>query len=151
MQVPGNQLDGLPANLTPDLETLDLSENLFWRIPDHALPPRLRSLAVIANPNLDPLPRLPETLQTLQMDLCGVTSLPDNLPRGLRELHASELGLTRLPDDLPRGLRTLVLERNQLDRLPANSTELTHCDIHLDENPILSDDLPPLPAAGPRA
>jgi hypothetical protein len=101
---------------------------------------------VIANPNLDTLPRLPETLQTLQMDLCGVTSLPDHLPRGLRELHASELGLTRLPDDLPRGLRTLVLERNQLDRLPANITELTHCDIHLDENPISANDLPPLPA-----
>uniref|UniRef100_UPI0039EFE055 NEL-type E3 ubiquitin ligase domain-containing protein n=1 Tax=Bordetella sputigena TaxID=1416810 RepID=UPI0039EFE055 len=142
----GNHLRLLPDNLPRGLETLELSQNLFWRIRDNALPPRLKTLGLSDNPNLDLLPALPETLTTLHVDATALTALPENLPRGLRQLYANELGLTRLPDDLPRGMTVLAIGHNRLTHLPATITELTRCDIYLEENPIDPANLPALPA-----
>jgi Leucine-rich repeat (LRR) protein len=143
LDMSSNMLAAIPANLPASLVELDLSDNCLKQIAPEHVPSQLTMLDLSENPDLTMLPQLPATLQKLWLESSGLRELPADLPRGLRELHAGDLGLTRLPDSLPSSLAILGLTDNDLAQLPPSIADLTSCEIFLEGNPILPEDLPP--------
>jgi Leucine-rich repeat (LRR) protein len=77
------------------------------------LPPSLRKLYCIKNPNLGKLPNLPNSLEELVVMDNGLTELPP-LPVGLKKLWASGNEITILPDPLPESLEDISFSLNPL-------------------------------------
>jgi hypothetical protein len=136
-----NYLEQLPTGMPPGLRQLVLARNRFTELAD-VLPEGLVSLRLDENRSLARLPRLPDTLKHLDVSFTNLETLPATLPPGLETLEAARSNLRRLPASLPAGLRMLDLLGNGLTALPDCINALVSCRIDLSENPIPSTSIP---------
>lgn len=140
----------LPANLSIDLEELNVSGN-FLRDASLALPPKLKRLEIAGN-NLKTAPALPNSLEELVIYDNAIQELQRRLPPGLRLLDVSGNALTRVPNEWPSSLRQLYLANNRLTDLPDLShTGLLELDVssnNLQTLASLPDTLVELDASG---
>ena len=114
-----NQITEVPPELfkLPDLTNLCLCHNRIRRIPDEFSGSKLRTFDISENP-ISELPRIPDTLEELNIGLCEFTDITGFVPDGnkLTSLHATGNKLTRLPQ--LNEIELLLVAGNELTTMP---------------------------------
>jgi hypothetical protein len=134
---------GFPLVIPPQTRTLILENCLLPDLP--AIPETVQTLKMnlmtIAGDFMHQLPALPNGLVVLEAETNGLAALPP-VPPGIIELNVAENLLTELPPLAPT-LRYLRAHTNRLTRLPPLPASLEYLNVHTNLLESLPLPLPP--------
>lgn len=82
--------------LPDNVQTLICGNQHLVYIPESSLPKSLKELHCTNCPNLRRIPRLPDTIEVLNVYKTNIVRLPD-LPRNIKSLQASDTKIRRMP------------------------------------------------------
>lgn len=141
LNISNNRLDTLPR-LPPGLVELNISGNLFRQIPK--LPDSLKILNISKNqldssPNVIEKVGLPEKLEVLNVDSCGLYRLPI-LPPNLKELYCRNNQLTYILE-LPESLETFEINKESIQRFESKLKQIVETYITDKDMPKLRESL----------